>query len=69
VSNGRLRFFGTSGQAIVTENAAFLITDSRYWLQAKAQLDRNWTLVRAGAAGEPKDWIEWLVVCCYIFHD
>ncbi|KAF8069893.1 Creatinase aminopeptidase, partial [Lyophyllum atratum] len=54
-------FYGTAGQAIVTMSSAYLITDSRYWLQAKEQLDRNWTVVKAGGRGEPKDWIEWLI--------
>lgn len=54
-------FSGSSGQAIVTRNSAYLITDSRYWLQAQEQLDSNWQLVRAGGVDGPKDWIEWLV--------
>ncbi|KAJ7762525.1 peptidase M24, structural domain-containing protein [Mycena metata] len=53
-------FSGSSGQAIVTPNSAYLITDSRYWLQAQDQLDSNWRLVKAGEPGGPKDWIEWL---------
>ncbi|KAJ6526974.1 aminopeptidase-P [Mycena vulgaris] len=55
-------FSGSSGQAIVTRNSAYLITDSRYWLQAQEQLDPNWQLVQAGGMDGPKDWIEWLVV-------
>ncbi|KAJ6491425.1 Creatinase aminopeptidase [Mycena vitilis] len=54
-------FSGTSGQAIISRNSAYLITDSRYWLQAQEQLDGNWQLVRAGGINDPKDWIEWLV--------
>ncbi|KAF9065954.1 Creatinase/aminopeptidase [Rhodocollybia butyracea] len=54
-------FTGSAGQAIVTLDAAYLVTDSRYWEQARSQLDHNWTLVRAGGSGSPKDWIEWLV--------
>ncbi|KAJ7122012.1 Creatinase aminopeptidase [Mycena crocata] len=54
-------FSGSSGQAIVTRNSAYLITDSRYWLQAQDQLDPNWQLVAAGGVNGPKDWIEWLV--------
>ncbi|TFK44086.1 aminopeptidase-P [Crucibulum laeve] len=54
-------FTGTAGQAIVTRNSAYLITDSRYWLQAQEQLDHNWTLVRAGDVGAPTDWIDWIV--------
>ncbi|TFK64848.1 aminopeptidase-P [Pluteus cervinus] len=53
-------FTGSSGQAIVTMQSAYLVTDSRYWLQAKEQLDPNWHLVSAGSVGGPKDWIEWL---------
>ena len=41
---------------------AYLITDSRYWLQAQEEIDENWTLVKAGGPGEPQDWIEWIVV-------
>ena len=62
VSNARFRFLGTAGQAIVTTTNAYFITDSRYWLQAKQQLDNNWELVQAGGMNQPKDWIEWLVV-------
>ncbi|GAW05634.1 Creatinase aminopeptidase [Lentinula edodes] len=54
-------FTGSAGQAIVTMDAAYLITDSRYWIQAQNQLDSHWTLVKAGGPGNPKDWIEWLV--------
>ncbi|KAJ7863372.1 peptidase M24, structural domain-containing protein, partial [Mycena leptocephala] len=53
-------FSGFSGQAIVSKNSAHLVTDSRFWPQAQEQLDDNWTLVRAGGAKGPKDWIEWL---------
>ncbi|KAJ6616675.1 peptidase M24, structural domain-containing protein [Mycena sp. CBHHK59/15] len=54
-------FSGSSGQAIVSRNSAYLITDSRYWLQAQDQLDGNWSLVQAGGVNGPRDWIEWLV--------
>ncbi|KAF7327219.1 Creatinase aminopeptidase [Mycena kentingensis (nom. inval.)] len=54
-------FSGSAGQAIVAMNSAYLITDARYWLQAKKQLDRNWTLVRAGDRHEAQDWLEWIV--------
>ena len=43
-------------------HSAFLITDSRYWLQAQEEINGNWTLIKAGSAGEPQDWIEWIVV-------
>ncbi|KAJ6493841.1 peptidase M24, structural domain-containing protein [Mycena vulgaris] len=55
-------FSGSSGQGIVSKNSAYLITHSRYWLQAAEQLDRNWQLVQAGGKTGPKDWIEWLVL-------
>ena len=54
-------------------HSAFLITDSRYWLQAQEEIDENWSLVKAGSAGEPQDWIEWIVVSkffsvfCFLF--
>lgn len=54
-------FSGSAGQAIISKTAAYLVTDSRYWLQARAQLDPNWHLITAGAVDAPKDWIEWLV--------
>ena len=56
------RFAGTVGQAIVSKTAAYLVTDSRYWLQAREELDSNWYIIQAGAVDAPKDWIEWLVV-------
>jgi hypothetical protein len=37
--------------------AAYLITDSRYWLQAQTELDSNWHLITAGAVDGPKDWM------------
>ena len=43
-------------------NDAYMFTDSRYWLQARQQLDLNWKLIKAGDIGQPKDWIEWLIV-------
>jgi len=54
-------FFGSVGTAIVTMNDAYFFTDSRYWLQARQQLDQNWRLIKAGDVGQPKDWIEWLI--------
>ncbi|KIJ99845.1 hypothetical protein K443DRAFT_101521 [Laccaria amethystina LaAM-08-1] len=53
-------FSGSAGEAIVSKSSAYLITDSRYWLQAQEQIDENWTLIRAGSVGGPKDWIEWI---------
>jgi Xaa-Pro aminopeptidase len=59
---GVCRFNGSAGQAIVSKTTAYLVTDSRYWLQAQEQLDSNWRLVQGGHTDGPKDWIEWLVV-------
>lgn len=57
-----IRFTGTAGWAVVSKTTAYLLTDSRYWLQAQEQLDTNWRLVQAGHAEGPKDFSEWLVV-------
>ncbi|THG97860.1 hypothetical protein EW026_g4233 [Hermanssonia centrifuga] len=54
-------FTGSAGVAVVSKTSAYLVTDSRYWLQAQRQIDRNWLLVAAGSVDGPKDWIEWLV--------
>ncbi|KAF9490673.1 Creatinase/aminopeptidase [Pleurotus eryngii] len=53
-------FTGSAGQAVVSKTAAYIITDSRYWIQAREQVDPNWHLVAAGSIDGPKDWIEWL---------
>ncbi|KAI0784645.1 peptidase M24, structural domain-containing protein [Abortiporus biennis] len=53
-------FTGTAGVAVVSKSAAYLITDSRYWLQARQQLDNNWILIPAGDVSGPKTWIDWL---------
>jgi len=55
------RFTGLTGQAIISKTAAYLITDSRYWVQAANQIDSSWQLIQAGHANGPKDWVEWLV--------
>ena len=56
------RFSGGVGHAIVSNTAAYLVTDSRWWLQAREELDSNWYLIPVGGVDQPKDWIEWLVV-------
>ncbi len=38
----------------MTESKAALWTDGRYFLQAAAQLDSNWTLMKDGACLETK---------------
>lgn len=55
------RFNGTAGQVIVSKTSAYLITDSRYWVQGANQVDSNWLSVQAGHPDGPKDWIEWIV--------
>ena len=56
-------FTGSAGVAIISLSppAAYLVTDSRYWLQARDQLDSNWVLVQAGAVNEVKDWTQWVI--------
>lgn len=57
-------FTGSAGQAVVSMNNAYLITDSRYWIQASKELDpHHWIMIPAGSPNSPRDWIEWLVVC------
>ncbi|EIW83367.1 Creatinase aminopeptidase [Coniophora puteana RWD-64-598 SS2] len=53
-------FTGSAGQAIISKSTAYLVTDSRYWIQAKEELDNNWHLIPAGDVDGPKDWIDWL---------
>ncbi|KAF9038712.1 peptidase M24, structural domain-containing protein [Panaeolus papilionaceus] len=54
-------FTGSAGQAVVSRNSAYLLTDSRYWIQAQQEVDNNWTLVRVAGINQPQDWIEWIV--------
>ncbi|UCE87163.1 MAG: aminopeptidase P family protein, partial [Deltaproteobacteria bacterium] len=54
-------FSGSAGTAIVTRDAAYLWTDSRYWLQAARELPAaDYTLMRHGAPDvpAPSDWLE-----------
>ncbi|XP_076464238.1 xaa-Pro aminopeptidase 1-like isoform X2 [Babylonia areolata] len=46
-------FTGSAGTAVVTENLAALWTDGRYHLQAEAQLDGNWILMKEGLVETP----------------
>ncbi|GHT74011.1 Xaa-Pro aminopeptidase [Bacteroidia bacterium] len=41
-------FDGSAGTAVVTQSAAVLFTDSRYFLQAEAQLHKGFTLQKMG---------------------
>ncbi|KAH8810203.1 Creatinase aminopeptidase [Flagelloscypha sp. PMI_526] len=54
-------FSGSAGTAIVTRSNAYLFVDSRYWLQAREQVDNNWTIVELGRPGQVTDWVEWLL--------
>lgn len=61
--NKRLKFIskftGSSGTAIVTANHALLWTDSRFYLQAKKELDTSWNLMQDGMSNTPSisDWL------------
>lgn len=47
-------FTGSSGQLLVTQDAAYLFTDGRYWIQAEDELkNSNVTLIRAGDKNVP----------------
>ena len=46
-------FNGSAGTAIVTAKDALLWTDARYYLQAEAQMDENWTLMKEGQLDTP----------------
>ena len=52
-------FTGSAGTALITNDAALLWTDGRYFLQAEQELGPEWTLMRGGQPGvpEPKAWI------------
>ncbi len=53
-------FTGSMGDCVVGRDGAWQWADSRYWLQAEAELDGGaWTLMRQGAEGVPKlvDWL------------
>ncbi|ESK89286.1 xaa-pro aminopeptidase [Moniliophthora roreri MCA 2997] len=54
-------FTGSAGQAIIAMDAAYLATDSRFWIQAAEELDVNWQVIQVRSPGLPKDWVEWLV--------
>lgn len=64
-------FDGSAGTAIVprsTSHKALLFVDSRYWLQAAQQLDKDeWEVVRVGTgagsgqASVQSGWIDWIV--------
>ena len=41
-------FYFNAGMAVVTESAASLWTDGRYFLQAEQEMDCDWILMRMG---------------------
>ncbi|THU88756.1 Creatinase/aminopeptidase [Dendrothele bispora CBS 962.96] len=49
-------FTGSAGIAIITLHSAFLSTDSRFWIQAREELDHNWIVVKSSY-----DWTGFLV--------
>ncbi|KAI9511197.1 Creatinase/aminopeptidase, partial [Russula earlei] len=53
-------FTGSAGQAVISRTAAYLVTDSRYWIQAERELDNNWVLIRTGMLSGPRNWVDWL---------
>lgn len=46
----------------MSKTTAYLITDSRYWLQAEKELDQNWRLIRTGMEHGPRNWVDWMAV-------
>ncbi|KAJ2801386.1 hypothetical protein H4R20_003693 [Coemansia guatemalensis] len=53
-------FDGSAGCAVITMDKAAMFTDGRYFLQARKQMDENWTLMKRGMPGVPS-WQEYLV--------
>lgn len=47
-------FTGSAGTVVVTQDAALLWTDGRYYLQGEKQLGEGWTLMRGGSPGVPE---------------
>ncbi|KAJ2509801.1 hypothetical protein GGI11_005732 [Coemansia sp. RSA 2049] len=52
-------FDGSAGCAVITADKAAMFTDGRYFLQARAQMDDNWVLMKRGVPGVPS-WQEYL---------
>ena len=50
-------FTGSAGIAIITIKKALLFVDGRYTLQAKLQLDSNWTVMELSS----DSWINWIL--------
>lgn len=53
-------FSGSAGRAVILQSKAALWTDGRYFLQAEAELDCNWILMKQGETGVPTitEWVE-----------
>ena len=47
--------------AIVSKTNANIVTDLRYWIQARTQVDSNRNLVEGGLMGGLTDWVAFLV--------
>lgn len=56
-------FDGSSGCAVISETAAALSTDGRYFNQAAQQLDENWRLIKFGIP-EEITWQDWVAEQC-----
>lgn len=52
-------FAGSAGTAVVTDKAALMWTDPRYFIQAKKELRPEWTLMKMGVLGVPNE-AQWL---------
>lgn len=52
-------FTGSAGTVVVTDAAALLWTDGRYFVQAEDELSEDWTLMRSGVKDVPdvKKWL------------
>ena len=45
-------FTGSTGDAVITMNAAFLAVDGRYWIQAERETDSSaWTIIKVRMGG------------------
>lgn len=53
-------FTGSAATVVITDSFTGLWTDSRYFLQAAAQLDGTGFELMGTMPGEPKTWTEWL---------
>ncbi|KAK7051061.1 hypothetical protein VNI00_005173 [Paramarasmius palmivorus] len=55
-------YLGSAGQAIISNTHAWLVTDSRFWVQAEEELDLSlWEIGKVRGGGLPGDWVEWLL--------